>query len=73
MTESSRPMLRVISGDATDEEIAALIAVFAAAGTADTETSNVVAPSQWATPGRLHRAAVHPGPDGSWWASGLPC
>lgn len=71
MTDSTRPTLRVISGNATDEEIAALIAVFAAVGGPD-EGEAPVAGSQWAAPARLHRPAVHPGPTGSWWASGLP-
>lgn len=72
MSDSTRPALRVISGDATDEEIAALIAVFAAATSAGEVDDAPQAVRQWAAPARLHRPAVHPGPSGSWWASGLP-
>lgn len=66
------PLLRVVSGNPSPEELAALVAVVAAAsggeGAPDTSGSR----SQWAAPARLHRGAVQPGPAGSWWTSGLP-
>jgi hypothetical protein len=67
----STPLL-VIRGEATDEEVAALVAVVqglaAAAGTAAPPAPR---PSSWAAPARRLRAAHHPGP-GAWRASGLP-
>ena len=73
-TAPTTPMLRVISGNPSAEEIAALVAVVSAlgSGAAGAGAGEPVATDQWATPARLHRAAVHPGPIGSWWASGLP-
>ena len=67
--EQDRPVLRIVRGDPSDEELAALVAVLAAAGS-DAE----VAPagpsvSQWAAPVRLVRRAVHPT---GWWESVLP-
>lgn len=66
------PLLRVVSGNPSPEELAALIAVVAAAAGSGETSPEPSAGSQWATPARLHRGAVHPGPAGSWWASGLP-
>ena len=66
-----RPVLRVIRGDATPEEIAALLAVVAAraAGTArDTRPRTTAA---WTDRGRVMRAPVAPGP-GAWRASAWP-
>jgi Acyl-CoA carboxylase epsilon subunit len=65
-----RPMLRVVKGDPTAEEIAALVAVLAA-------RSAAVGPkerprrSEWAGHERRMRRPVHPSP-GGWRASGLP-
>ena len=69
---SATPLLRVVSGNPSPEELAALIAVVASAAGSGGTTETPVADSQWAAPARLHRGAVHPGPTGSWWASGLP-
>ena len=71
MTEE-RPFLQVVRGDATPEEIAALVAVLtaraAAAGAAGPPARR---PSEWARRARLVRRPVAPGP-GAWRASGLP-
>jgi len=70
--ESPRPPLISIKGDATPEEVAAVVAVFQ--GLAAAAASQASAPkrrSQWADPSRMHRRPVHPSP-GGWWASGLP-
>ena len=75
MTEeqaATPPLLRVISGNPSPAELAALIAVVAAASGPEGTSDVAEAGSQWAAPSRLHRGVVHPGPAGSWWASGLP-
>jgi len=64
-----KPFLQVVRGDATPEEIAALVAVIAALG-----PSTRPAPrprSSWADPVRSLRTPLHPGP-GAWRASALP-
>ncbi len=60
--------LRIVRGDATPEEIAAVVALLASrAGAADEPPPAV--PSAWGRP--QLRAPLHPGP-GAWVASGLP-
>jgi hypothetical protein len=66
----SRPALRIVKGDPTPEEIAALVAVLARRG------SGAAPPppprrSEWASHQRRMRPAVHPAP-GAWRASALP-
>ncbi|MDX6745066.1 acyl-CoA carboxylase subunit epsilon [Actinocorallia sp. A-T 12471] len=67
---SERPFLQVIKGDATPEEVAALIAVISARAAAP-----AAAPqrrrSAWTDRSRLVRGPVHAGP-GAWRASALP-
>ena len=63
----STPVLRVVRGDATPEEVAALLAVVAAR--AARRAPPRPARSGW--PGHPLRAPLHPGP-GAWRASGLP-
>jgi hypothetical protein len=60
-------MLRVVRGDATPEELAALIAVLAGRGSAEGPAEP--ARSLWARP--VLRGPLHPGP-GAWRASALP-
>ena len=66
---SPAPILRIVTGDPTPEELAALLAVLGTLG--------AVAPSpvrrapDWNAPRRLHRVVHPPGP-GGWRASGLP-
>jgi hypothetical protein len=64
----SSPVLRVVNPDATDEEIAALIAVFSSlsAPTAPPKPKPV-----WAAHTRKMRTTLRRGP-GAWRASGLP-
>jgi hypothetical protein len=67
-----RPPLISIRGDASPEEVAAVIAVFQAIASA--AASAAPAPrrrSQWSDPSRMHRRPLAHGP-GGWWASGLP-
>ena len=64
--EPPQPMLRVLNSDATPEEIAAVVAVFAAMG------SGAPAPekprSEWASPAQRMRTTLPHGP-GAWRAS----
>ena len=66
--EEQKPLLKVIDHNATPEEIAAIVAVFTALGSAG-ETPKKKPRSLWATP-KL-RTPIHPGPN-AWRASGLP-
>jgi hypothetical protein len=64
------PVLRILTEDATDEEIAAVVAVFAAMGGA-VEPPDAPVPSAWAHPSRQVRQTHRHG-TGAWRASGLP-
>jgi Acyl-CoA carboxylase epsilon subunit len=65
-----RPFLQVVHGDATPEEIAALVAVIASmSGTA--KPTRPKPRSTWADPRRRVRVTLPHGP-GAWRASGLP-
>jgi hypothetical protein len=67
--EPTAPALRVVRGDATPEEVAALLVVLQALAPA---TSDAPAPrSEWAAPRRLVRAPLTAG-RGAWRASALP-
>ena len=65
-----QPLLRVITQDATDEEVAALVAVFAALGSGTGEPPKRPRPS-WSHPARGVRRTHRHG-EGAWRASGLP-
>jgi Acyl-CoA carboxylase epsilon subunit len=65
-----RPVLRVLRGNATPEEIAALVAVLLSRSAAE-EPSPRPAPSAWADRSRLLRRPLFPGPD-AWRRSALP-
>jgi hypothetical protein len=67
---SEHPPLRIVRGDPTDEEIAALIAVLGAVS-APAAPGPPAPRSAWADPERRLRVPLHPGP-GAWRASGLP-
>lgn len=63
---SPGPALRLISGDATDEEIAAIVAVLTAARSAP-RTAASAEISAWADPRTSHRgvrSVLTPGPNG---------
>ena len=64
-----RPMLRIVRGEPTAEELAAVVVVLSAAGGEGQPPPERPAESQWASPQRLQRPPVHPT---GWWASGLP-
>ena len=63
------PLLRVVKGDATEEEIAALVGVLASLGT--TSAPPPRRSPEWQAPRRRVRPALAPGP-GGWRVSGLP-
>ena len=68
MSEESRPLLRVVSGSPSDEELAALTAVVAAMSQRP-QRRRPVPVGTWASFADGHRRPVHPGP-GGWRASG---
>ena len=67
------PVLRVIHGDATPEEIAAVVAVLLARSAAAAASASPIAPapSAWADRSRQLRRPLFPGPD-AWRRSALP-
>lgn len=67
--ETPRPLLRVVKGDPSPEELAALVAVIASLG--GPAASSPRRTPDWNAPRRLHRLPQRPGP-GGWRASGLP-
>lgn len=67
---SETPIFTVVNADATPEEIAALVAVFAALGSVPRDAPRRRTPA-WANPARLVRTPIAPGASG-WRASGLP-
>jgi acyl-CoA carboxylase epsilon subunit len=64
------PPLRLVHGDATPEEVAALLAVLSAAAAAPEDPAPKPR-SQWASRERAVRRPLTPGP-GAWRASALP-
>ena len=65
----TKPLLRVVNGDATSEEIAALVAVFSSlGGPADPPARRT---PEWSAHHRKVRRALPHGP-GGWRSSGLP-
>ena len=67
---AERPLLRVVDHDATPEEVAALVAVFSALGSAGGEAPRRRAP-EWSAHHRKVRTPHLPGP-GGWRSSALP-
>ncbi len=63
------PVLRVVNPDATEEEVAALVAVFASLGSG--QASTPPRSPEWQSPRRRLRRPISPGPSG-WRSSGLP-
>ena len=71
MSEDSRPPLRLVRGDASPEEVAALLAVLSAASAGDDTGPATRHTSQWSSPARAVRRPLTPGP-GAWRASAWP-
>lgn len=67
--EQRRPLLKLVRGDATPEEIAAIVAVLAAHAAASTAPAPRPARSVWADRGYAMRVAGAPGP-GGWHRAG---
>ena len=65
--EPARPLLRVVKGDPSDEELAALVAVVSALGAAQAPDAPKPRP-EWSSPHRAVRAPLAP----SWRSSTLP-
>ena len=69
-TEEHPPTLRIVRGDPTPEEIAALVAVLSAASGGEAPDEGPAGHgSQWAPPARLMRPAMS---TSGWWESALP-
>jgi hypothetical protein len=68
--ERETPMLRVVNPDATPEEVAALVAVFAALGSGDGAPPRRRTP-EWSAPRRGLRR-THPSGPGGWRSSAMP-
>lgn len=67
---AAAPLLRVVNPDATPEEVAALVAVFASLGTAGDEAPRRRTP-EWSAPHRGVRR-THPSGPGGWRSSAAP-
>jgi Acyl-CoA carboxylase epsilon subunit len=69
--QERRALLRVVRGEPSDAEVAALTVVLAAAaaGTAASPRPRVV--DRWSDPAARLRVPLHPGP-GAWRAGGWP-
>ena len=68
--EPAEPVLRIVNPDATPEEIAAIVAVFAALG-GGAEAASPRRRPEWGSPHRQVRRTLPHGP-GGWRASALP-
>ena len=64
------PLLQIVSPNATPEEIAALVTVFAALGGGEPAPKRRT-PPEWQSPSRTVRRTLPHGP-GGWRSSGLP-
>jgi Acyl-CoA carboxylase epsilon subunit len=67
--EAPRPLLRVVRGEPTDEELAALTAVVAALASGRRRRRTATPVGAWASYADAHRRPLQPGP-GGWRASG---
>lgn len=70
MSDDEHLPLRVVKGDPTAEELAALVAVVSAKA-AEVGADHAVQPSSWASYWRRVRTPLRPG-RGAWRASALP-
>jgi hypothetical protein len=68
-TEQARPLLRVVRGDATPEEVAALVAVVASLGGGEAPAPRRA--PEWSAHHRKLRTTLPHGP-GGWRSSALP-
>ena len=68
MSEQPAPLLRVVRGEPTAEELAALVAVLASRPAVDAPAPDAPRPSAWTDRARYVRRALPRGP-GAWKAS----
>jgi hypothetical protein len=68
--DDERPMLKIVKGDPTPEELAALVAVISSIGSGTPAPPERRTP-EWSAHHRKVRATFAPGP-GGWRSSGLP-
>lgn len=71
MPQSDQPILKIINADATPEEIAAIVAVFAAAGSSGAGEPARRPVPEWSAHHRKLRRTF-PSAPGGWRSSGLP-
>jgi hypothetical protein len=69
--EERRALFRVVRGDPTDEEVAALTVVLAAVAATPGATSAPAVRDRWSDPVTRFRVPLHPGP-GAWKTSTWP-
>ncbi|ONI78497.1 hypothetical protein BWI15_01085 [Kribbella sp. ALI-6-A] len=70
-SDAAAPILRVVKGDPSPEELAALVAVVSARAAAPAPAPDTQRASDWATYWRHAKRPLHPGP-GRWRASAHP-
>ena len=68
LPEETVPLLRIVKGDPTPQELAALVAVIAAVGSTEPVRPQI---SEWPNPRRRLRDSLMAG-GGAWRASALP-
>ena len=68
MSATEPPLLRVVRGEPTDDELAALVAVVAARAAVSAERERPAVRSRWAAP--RPRPTLRPGPGA--WVAGVP-
>jgi Acyl-CoA carboxylase epsilon subunit len=69
--EERRAAFRIVRGEPTDEEVAALTVVLAAATASATTTAPAAVRDRWSDPAGRLRVPLHPGP-GAWKTSTWP-
>lgn len=68
LTSQAQPALRIVKGNPTTAEVAALVAVFSAiGGRSESEPEQV---SAWASPASVHRSGIAVGAPNAWVLSG---
>jgi hypothetical protein len=68
---TDNPLLSVTKGDASAEDIAALIALFSVIGNSTAAEDDASHIQAWNSSGHLFQSFPVPGA-GAWWSSGLP-
>ncbi|WP_166349250.1 acyl-CoA carboxylase subunit epsilon [Phytoactinopolyspora limicola] len=66
-----QPLVQVVTGHPSDDELAAVVAVISAKSAAPADPPEPAQPSTWAAYWRTVRTPLRPGP-GAWRSSALP-